>query len=120
MKTKKDKLVIIQTRITEKELSNHKRELRKATQKWAGKLRPLEKLVMLFWAVINPIIWRLGRKYKWVRTNYKKIRKGKWLWGIIGLIEDYEPLEADEKYTLEDYENFQKFTEEIFKYESPK
>lgn len=46
METKKDKLAIIQTRISEKDLLNHKRERRKAIQRWVGKLRPLEKPVV--------------------------------------------------------------------------
>lgn len=57
------------------------------------------------------IIWRLGRKFKWIRTNYKKITKGKWLWGIMGAIEDYG---------CSDYENsdtnteFDKHLQEMF------
>ena len=84
-------------------------------KKWISKFSPVKKLVMIFWAIINPIIWRLGWRYKWIRTSYKKIRKGKWLWGVVGAIKDYDPSETDEKYTPEDYESFKKYTEEIFK-----
>ena len=88
METKKDRLFIIQTRITKKELKNHKRELKKAMQKWVGEPRPLEKLVMFFWAVTNPIIWRLGKHSKWLRLKYYHFRKGKYLWGFMNAIND--------------------------------
>ena len=76
---------------------------------------------MIFWTLANPLIWRLGKRSKWVRMTYYHLRKGKWLWGFMRAIQDdaicryYTPPMVNA-----DYPEFEKHIEQIFKYKNPK
>jgi len=89
----------------------------KTKTKETTKVVDFEAFVRIFWAIINPVIWRLGRKHKWVRDKYRRIRKGKYLWGIMGAIVDYES--SDNAECKPDPE-FEKYMKRIFEYKSPK
>jgi hypothetical protein len=65
------------------------------------------------------MIYKLGKRFKFIRVLYRKLT-GKGLWGLMGEIQDYKPKKDEPKYETKDYEEFKKFTEQIFSEGLPK